>query len=524
MKPFDEHGRFRPSADGDELRRLAVRGAGATLLSSGTALVVQVVATVVLARLLTPSDFGLVAMVTTFSLLLVNFGLNGFTEAVLQWEKIDHVLASNLFWINLGAGCVLTVVFAAAGSMMAWFYDDPRVVRVAVGISLTIFMTSTSVLHLALLKRGLYFSSVSANDVFSRAISVAVSILLAWAGWGYWALVAGAAAQPLSQSIGAWSICRWIPGIPQSVSRTFPMVRFAMNIYGRFSVNYFARNTDNLLVGWRFGSSPLGFYKKAYDLFLLSASQLVSPLTAVAVASLSRLNSDPARYRRYLLRALAVTAFVGMWLGANLTLIGRDLILLLLGPAWGTAGRIFTFFGPGVGIMVLYSTHGWIHLSIGRADRWFRWVFVEFTATSAMFLVGLPWGPEGVAVAWAASFWILAIPAFWYAGRPIDFRVGLVVAAVWKYVVASLLASGTTWLIVRRLPPASTAVEALVRIVKVSVLLGIAYLGTVILLHWGFAPLHELARLLRDMVPWRKRSVLSAALDPRHEAGVSAGA
>ena len=99
-------------------------------------------------------------------------------------------------------------------------------------------------------------------------------VVLAWAGWGYWALVAGTIARPLSQSVGAWFLCRWVPGLPRRADGTSSVVRFALNVYGRFSLNYSTRNMDNLLVGWRFGPTSLGFYKKAYDLFVLAANQL----------------------------------------------------------------------------------------------------------------------------------------------------------------------------------------------------------------------------------------------------------
>ena len=115
MKPFDANGAFLTPADSSGLRRLAVRGAGVTVLSQGMMLAVQLIATVVLARLLKPSDFGLVAMVTTFSLFLTGIGQIGFPEAVVQRAEIDHSLASKLFWVNLGIGAILTVGFAAAG-------------------------------------------------------------------------------------------------------------------------------------------------------------------------------------------------------------------------------------------------------------------------------------------------------------------------------------------------------------------------------------------------------------------------
>jgi O-antigen/teichoic acid export membrane protein len=515
LKPFEANGKFQPTGVGGGLRRLAVRGAGVTVFSQGVVFAVQMIATVVLARLLAPSDFGVVTMVTTFSLLLMSFGQNGYAEAVIQREEMDHFLASNLFWINVGVGLLMAIGFAAAGSLLARFYGDLRVAQVAVWISLTIFISSTSVLHLALLKRALRFSVTSANDVLSSVMSVVVSIICAWAGWGYWALVAGVIARPLVQSVGAWCLCRWIPTLPRRVAGTGSIVRFALNVYGRFSFNYITRNTDNLLVGWRFGPASLGFYKKAYDLFLLPANQLLTPVSDVVLSTLSRLERGSIEYTRYFLNGLSILAFVGMGAGAVLTLVGRDLIRLLLGVKWEAAGQIFTFFGPGIGIMLIYTTSGIIHLSIGRADRWFRWVVVEFSVTVLLFLLGLRWGPIGIASAWTASFWILIIPAFWYAGRPIRFGVTPVLAVVWKYVLASLLAGCASAAIIREISPLVVApgiMGALARIVMTSLLFSVLYIGAVIFLHGGPDPLYRFARLLPDMLPWaRSREAFPAS-------------
>src|SRR5439155_1361230 len=267
---------------------------------------------------LTPADFGLLAMVTTFSLLLMNFGLNGFTEVVLQREDVDHRLASNLFWINVAMGIVLAVGFAAAGPLLAWLYAEPRVIAVAGAIALTILFTSVSVEHLALLMRAMRFADVSANQILARAIPVEVS----------------------------------------------------------------------------------------------------APVTRVAVSALSRLTGDSARRGRHLLGALAPLAFIGMGLGVNLTLIGKDLLFLLLGPQWTESGLIFTFLAPATGLMLIYLVQVWIHLSIGRADRLFRWGIFEFTMITVLFLLGLRWGPLGVAAAWVAYFCVFTIPALRYAGRP----------------------------------------------------------------------------------------------------------
>lgn len=284
------------------------------------------------------------------------------------------------------------------------------------------------------------------------------------------------------------------------------MIRFALHVYGRFSLNYSTRNMDNLLVGWRFGAPALGFYKKAYDLFLLPSSQLLSPVVSVAVSTLSKLNQDRAKYRHDFLRGLSIVALIGMATGADLTLVGNDLISILLGPGWETAGRIFVLFGPGVGVMLIYNTLGWIHLSSGRADRWFRWTIVEFTVTVLLFLLALRWGPVGVAGAWTVSFWILTIPAFWYAGKPIELEVSSVVGAVWKFLLASAVAGVACFAIVKSVAflhfgEGTDLRSAAARLSTTSVLFLVLYLLAVIVLHGGLGPVRRFARLISELLP-----------------------
>jgi PST family polysaccharide transporter len=466
-----------------------------------------VISTVILGRLLIPADFGVVTMVTTFSALLGNFGRNGFTEAVIQFEEMDHHTASNLFWLNSAAGLALAFAFFAAGSLLGQFYGNPLVANVAAGMSVGNVIAAASVIHSALLQRAMRFAATSINDVVGRAVNTVVSIILALDGWGYRALVAGFVAQQLSLTIGTWWLCRWIPSLPRRTGKTGTMVRFAANVYGRFSVRYSTQNIDNLLVGWRFNAVALGFYKRAFDLFALSASQLTAPLHNVALATLSRLNQDQARFRRYLVSSLGIIAFLGMGTGADLTLVGKDVVRLVLGPKWSESGRIFELFGPGIGVMLLSSTVGWIHLSLGKPGRWLRWTLVELAVTTSAFLLALPWGPGGIAAAWSGSYWTLLVPAFWYAGRPIGFGVAPLIAAIWRYAAASLLAGSATTAITRgSLVSASPAGAgaALEAIIITSSLFITLYVGTVILLHGGCAPLRQLAGLLRELAPSRK--------------------
>ena len=507
MIPFDLNGAFRPRTETHELRRLAVRGAAATVTASGLALATQVFSTLILARLLTPADFGVVTMATTFALLLISFGLNGFTEAVVQVEQIDHFTASNLFWINTGAGLTLALAFAGSGSLLARFYQNPLVANVATGLSLGILVPSASVIHLALLKRAMCFAATSTSDVVGRVVNTVVSIVLAFRGWGYWSLVAGIVAQQISLTIGAWWFCRWVPSLPRRTGKTGALVRFAAKVYAQYGLAYSTLNIDNLLVGWRFNAVALGFYKKAFDLFALTASQVTAPLNNVALAALSRLNQDHARFRRYLANSLGMIAFAGMAMSANLTLVGRDVVRLVLGSKWSEAGRIFELFGPGIGVMLLCHTVGWIHLSIGRPGRALRWSMFQLATTASMFLVALRWGPEGIAAAWSISSWILLVPGFWYAGRPVGFGASDLIAAIWRYAAAALTSGVATAAIIHGTPFWDNHAgkgAALAATAIISTLFIALYLGAVILFHRGLAPLRQLASLLRELAPVRK--------------------
>ena len=168
MKPFDSNGDFHPIATGQGMRWTAVRGVGITIFASGASFVVQIGATVILARLLTPTDFGIVTMVTTFSLLFCSFGLNGFTELILQREKVTDSLASNLFWANVGISVFLTISFVAIGPLLSRFYHNSLVAGVATGMSLTILIGSLGWIHLALLSRAMKFRAVSASSTLWR--------------------------------------------------------------------------------------------------------------------------------------------------------------------------------------------------------------------------------------------------------------------------------------------------------------------------------------------------------------------
>jgi PST family polysaccharide transporter len=489
---------------------MAVRSAGAQLVSGAVSLVIQIAGTMVLGRLLTPRDFGLVTMVTTFSLLFMNAAANGFGDSLLQTKEITEGLACTMFWINIGLALVLTVMFAAGGPLLAKFFGEAPVAQIAAGFSATVILTALWVVHTALLRKAMRFSALAKNDIVARAVGVLTSVCFGLAGWGYWALVMGACALSLSTAVGVWILCPWIPGRPRRGTGARATLIFASHISARYSFNCVARNSDNLLVGWRFGAPALGFYKKAYELFTIALIQIVGNNANVAVSALSRVRDDRRQYVRYVVGAIGVTAFVGMGLAGDFTLVGKDLIRVLLGRRWEPAGVIFTFFAPAIGIMMVNGIHGWLHVSLGRADRYLAWGIMEWLVTVSLFFAGLPWGPRGVAVAWGVSFWVLTLPALAFAGKPVGLEIGQVFGGIWRYIAAALAAGTIAAAILTRislLAGSTGIIAAIFRILVDTVAFGGLYIAAVVLLHGGTTPLRTILRLLREL---RSRKVMEA--------------
>lgn len=505
LRPFDDDGAFAPILPqcGQALRRAAVRGAGVTALSGGLRIAVQMVGTVTLARIIAPRDYGMVTMVTTFSFLLAGLATNGMPEAMIQNKNLTHRMASNLFWLYAALGLVLSAGFAATGPLLAHFYHEPQLAALTAGLSFSILFAFFSVQHIALLQKSMQFATTARNEIIARSISVLVAIALACMGWNRWALVLGTCAYPLSVTTLAWASCRWRPAAPHRNTSILPLIRFALHSQGRYSINYCTTNTDNLLVGWQFGPRVLGCYKRAYDLFCLSATQLISLTTVVAVAALSRVRDNQAEFARALIGTLSVVAFVGMGIAGVLTLTGQDIIRFLLGPGWEQAGRIFTYFAPGIGMMLLYGTHSWIHLSLGRADRWFRWGIVEWAVTVLLFLATIHWGPEGIAVAWGLSYWILVVPAMHYALKPTAISPRRIFAVLWRYMIASAIAVTLTLALLLHVHGRSQAVsgqQAALRASLVALVFSLLYLCAIVVLHGSMTPLYNLITLTRDML------------------------
>lgn len=465
-----------------DLKGRSVRGGAVTLTAQGIKFCLQMGSTMVLARLLTPADFGLIAMVTAVTGFVAMFKDAGLSMATVQRAEITHEQVSTLFWINVALSVLVMLVIAALAPAIAMFYSEPRLTGITLALAATFIFGGLTVQHQALLRRQMRFRALATVEVLSMAAGVATAVAMAFGGFGHWSLVGLVAGQTVANSVLVWVACGWRPGPPRRGSGVRPMLGFGGNLTGFNIVNYFRRNADNLLLGAFAGASALGLYSKAYSLLMLPLRQLNAPLTAVAVPLLSRLVSTPEQYRRAYRRALGSLALVAVPIPL-LLLITSDLTIdVLLGSSWAAATPIFRALAVAAVIDALNVATGWAYVSWGHTRRQLYWGLLQSIVVVSAFIIGLSWGALGVAWAYTASLVLLRFPALLvcYHGTPLTIRDFLkaVAPAFGGSVVAAL---GTT----AALPVLATGSPSVIRLLLGSSLFCALYLTVLMLMRSG---------------------------------------
>ncbi len=469
-----------------DLKGRSVRGGAVTMAAQGVRFFLQIGSTVVLARLLTPQDFGLIAMVTAVTGFVMMFKDMGLSMATVQRAEVNHNQISTLFWINVILSLGVMLVTAALAPAIAWFYGEPRLTWITLALAGAFIFGGFTIQHQALLRRQMRFGTLAIIGIISMSVGIVAAIIAAWYGAGYWALVIMQLAGSIAGAIAVWLACGWRPSLPVRRSGVREMLAFGGNLTGFNFVNYFARNADNLLIGKFWGTGSLGLYSKAYSLLTFPLRQLNAPLSAVAIPALSRLQDSPEQFRKYYLKVISLICFITMPGVVFMIVMSKEIILIILGQQWVDASSIFSILGISALIQPIYNTQGWLHVSIGRTDRMLRWGLVGSTVIVISFLIGIPFGAMGVALCYTIATYLIVGPCLWYAGKPIGLSFLHIISTVWKPFVAAVTAGLLCWYILKAIHFNSML---LVKTIVGFVLLSVVYVCLTIMLHRGMTPL-----------------------------------
>ena len=475
----------------------AARGGAIALGGQLTRLFLQLVGTAIMSRLLAPADFGLIAMAATVTGFVALFTDMGLSVATIQRSEVSQSLVSTLFFVNIVVGFILMVIAAIAAPFAAMLYQDPRVTLLVIGMAASIPLAAAVAQHDALLARSMRWVPLQVIAIISQAAGLIVGILLAWkTDAGYWALVVHMAVASVITLILTWIVCDWRPSRVDNWRDAKTELGFGANVTGFSLLNFFHRQFDNILIGWRWGAVELGFYARAYNLLTLPIGLINGSLSSSAIPILSRCKDDPERWNDAYLRLATVTAFLGCGLCAILFAIAEPLVSIILGPQWGEVSVIFRALAVSSIFATASNSCGWVFISLGRTRQYFYWALFASPIFVLSFVIGLPWKAQGVALSYAICMFLLVPLYYAYAMRQTTLSLGTLARWMMPVLISAALAIGAG----EGVNMLTVGANDFVRIMIGALTVGVAYtlLGAACL--YGFSHYRPLQVMLHDFI------------------------
>ncbi|MGO4784649.1 lipopolysaccharide biosynthesis protein [Cryobacterium sp. W22_MBD10_FK3] len=386
----------------------AARGVSITLVGQLSRFLIQLTALVWLSRLLSPNDFGLVAMVAAVAGVATIIGDGGLSFAAVQAKTLTDQQRTNLFWSNLLLGAVLGTVIFSTAAPLSDFYDSPDLENVAKVIAVVFLLNGATTQFRAHINRSLNFRLLALTDVSSQFVGLVVAVSAALIGLGFWALVF----QQLVVALVALVFCamggKWKPGLPRRAAGMRRLYAFGIHTLLDQILNYASVNLATVLLGRSWGPSVVGVYSRAYNIFTMPMTQLASPLTRVALPLLSRIE-DRRDFTRRLTHAQTLLAYPLLGIFSTLAVVAPSLIPIALGPGWHDVVPILQVLSLGGAFQVLAYVYYWAFLALGKTGVQLRFSVPTRVAMMGFCLIGVQWGAIGVACAITAGLIVIWI-------------------------------------------------------------------------------------------------------------------
>jgi O-antigen/teichoic acid export membrane protein len=482
-----------------DLKRSTTRGALVSLVGQSANFVLRTGSMVIMARLLTPKDFGLVGMVAAVTGFLGLFRDLGLSMATVQRDSVTNAQTSTLFWINVAVGGGLALMCVLLAPALAAFYSEPRLFWVTAASGTSFLFNGAAAQHRAILQRGMRFLPLAIIDIVSLVSSLAAGVGMALAGTGYWALVAAAVCQQAMSLAGVCCATRWIPGRFQRRSGVRSMLWFGGTVTLNSVIAFLAYNIDKVLVGRFYGAEALGVYGRAFQLINLPTENLTSTIGLVAFPALARVQNEPSRLRNYFIKGYSSSLSLVLPITVACALFSEDIVSVFLGAKWQEAAPIFRLLAPTILAFAVVNPFGWLMLATGRAGRSLKIGLVIAPVVVLGYVLGLRYGPRGVAVGFSASMVTSVVPLALWAKRGTLITTADLLAAVMRPGLSVVIGAAAT------LP--ARGVLGLVHPVFFRLALEIALLSGVYLLVllFVFKQKEAYAQLLREAGLWPSR-------------------
>ncbi len=391
--------------------------------------VLQVLSLVVFARLLSPDDFGLFALLMIFVSFLAMFTDMGTASALIHIDQPSQKLLSSVFFFNIFLGFFLAVLLVLSASSIALFFANPPLEFLLQLISINFIIISFGVVQKARYEKALEFRELAMIETLAIFIGISTGIICAINGLGVYSLLAQTLVTSLLSVLALWIVAKWRPSLHFSFEDIKRIWGYTANLSTFNFVNYFSRNADNFLIGKFLNSSALGVYSLAYSIMLYPLQNISRVLLRILFPAFSTIQNDNEKFKRVYLKTIFFIALVSFPIMAGLVATADLLVAVLFGDKWLGLAQILMILAPVGIIQSIGTTNGSIFMAKGNTRLLLRVGIFSTVVTIAFFVGGLFWGVEGVAFSYLLSNMVLFYPVFRISWGQIGLSVseGLVV-------------------------------------------------------------------------------------------------
>jgi O-antigen/teichoic acid export membrane protein len=420
-------------------RKQLLLGIKWTAFSQIIKILTQLLGLMAMAKILPPSDFGLMAMASIAIGFISLFKDLGTSSALIQQSELSQELTDSVFWFNI----VLSLLFAAllllVAPLLAIFFHEPKLTKVLWLLSLNFPLTGLSLVHQALLEKSSNFKPVAKLEASLTILGLLLAILLAKTGWGIYSLVLQTIFVSSAMSIGLWVVSNYKPKKRFQISHVRSIFNFSMNLTGFSVFNYLIRNGDNFLIGKYLGATDLGIYAMAYKLMTLPMQIISSILSRALYPVLSGMQSNHSLLKSaYLKSSLAFVLLVAPVM-FGLYILRDPLVGVVLGRKWKPVIGLLVWLAP-IGFMqCIGTTVGLIYMATGKTNLMLKWGLAASIPVLIAFVIGIQFGIIGVARAYFFASLLLFLPSLYIPFKIINLKIIELIKLILPTVISSLL-------------------------------------------------------------------------------------
>lgn len=393
---------------------------------------------IALARLLSPHELGLMAMVMVFVQFLMGNTDLGFEEALIQHRRVAEVHRSSVFWILLAASILLTLAQLATAPWIGEFYGVEELVPLTLALAAVYVLRALGTVPSAILTRQLDFRTISAWRCVAGVVAGTCAVTLAWMGFGVLSLAVQFLLSTGLESVLLLAACGWRPRFELRLAALRELLGFSAYRPAARILNYWGQRVDQLLVGRLLGASALGMYSQAFRLARLPVAGVSRGLVDVMFPSLALIQEDRARVGAAYLRTTGAVALWSVPVALGLFIAAPAFVVGVLGPQWWETAPVLRLLSLAALFQSLTVFANSLCLAQGRADLVLRLTIVQRLTTLAAVVAGLRWGVHGVATAQLLSAACHVLPTLYFAGRLVDVSLRAVLVQLSRVFLAGV--------------------------------------------------------------------------------------